>query len=322
MSLKGPPSFERFNYLLRPSKQVERKLLVEAMHKLSMGGFRIPEYTYFGLGSVYYADFILFHKYLYIDKMICVEGRDIPKRMLFNKPFEFIHLEMKLVGEVIPTLDREIPYFAWMDYEDYLNREILADVAGLVHVLSPGSVLIITVDADPRVQEDGISDETCRERRVDHLVESFSRELGRYHAGDIRRSVISRAGLPTFFASVLRSHLAEEVAKRDKLKFHQLFNFKYADGAQMLSLGGVIGGDLERDRLQSSGVYNLSFVTTGDDPIRVSVPPLTIREKQWLDQRLEAVDSADDLEFELDQELLDHFLNLYRHYPTYYETLV
>ena len=66
-------SYEKFNYLLRPSKQVERKLFIEALHRLRAAGYPIYEYTYLGLGSVFYADFILFHKYLYIDKMICAE---------------------------------------------------------------------------------------------------------------------------------------------------------------------------------------------------------------------------------------------------------
>ena len=78
-------SFSRFNYLLRPSKQVERKLFIEALHRLALGSFRIHEYTYLGFGSPYYADFILFHKYLHIDSMVCVERENIPRRMQFNQ---------------------------------------------------------------------------------------------------------------------------------------------------------------------------------------------------------------------------------------------
>jgi len=63
---------------------------------------------------VYYADFILFHKYLYLDRMICVEGQPVPKRMAFNKPFDFIRLEMKRVAEIIPDLDRAVKYIAWL----------------------------------------------------------------------------------------------------------------------------------------------------------------------------------------------------------------
>ena len=78
-------SFEQINYLLRPSKQVERKLFVEMFLKLAQVGYDVPSYTYVGLGSVYFADFLLFNKYLYIDNMICVEHADIPNRMKFNK---------------------------------------------------------------------------------------------------------------------------------------------------------------------------------------------------------------------------------------------
>ena len=77
-------SFEKFHYLLRPSKQVERKLLIETCHRLARANYRVSEYTYIGLGSVYFVDFVLLHRYLYIDDMICVEREAIPKRMKFN----------------------------------------------------------------------------------------------------------------------------------------------------------------------------------------------------------------------------------------------
>ena len=36
-------SFSRFNYLLlSPSKQVERKVFIEALHRLALGNFRTP----------------------------------------------------------------------------------------------------------------------------------------------------------------------------------------------------------------------------------------------------------------------------------------
>ena len=57
-------SFEKFNYLLRPSKQVERKLLIEAFHCMRADGYDVAKYTYLGFGSVFYADCLLLHKYL------------------------------------------------------------------------------------------------------------------------------------------------------------------------------------------------------------------------------------------------------------------
>jgi hypothetical protein len=316
------PSFEKFNYLIRPSKQVERKLFIEALLRLSRNGMPIPQYTYLGFGSVYYADFVLFHKYLYIDKMICVEARPIPKRMEFNKPFEFIRLRMKQVAEVIPELDRSEKYVVWLDYEQYLDQNVLRDTAGLLHVLAPGSVLIVTVDADPRLLEESEADEDCRDRRASDLVEMFQTELGKYRTGAVTRKDTSRTGLPRLFAAVMRNQFAEELGTRAPVQFHQLFNFKYSDGAQMLTVGGIVGADDVKATIAASGIRLLSFVTEGEDPVKISVPPLTVREKHWLDQNLDPALRADRLAFEMSQEYLDNFRSYYRHYPTYYETLL
>src|SRR5580765_817145 len=100
-------SYEKFNYLVRPAKQIERKLLIEGLHQLSACGFHIRQYRYVGFGSPFYADFVLFHKYLYIEDMLCVEASDIRRRMRFNKPFPKVALHMGKVSQVIPKLDRE-----------------------------------------------------------------------------------------------------------------------------------------------------------------------------------------------------------------------
>ena len=69
---KPSPSFEKVNYLLRLKKQIERKIIIEAFQSISPI-IDISEYRYFGLGSIYFADFILFHKYLNIKKMTSTE---------------------------------------------------------------------------------------------------------------------------------------------------------------------------------------------------------------------------------------------------------
>lgn len=315
-------SFSRFNYLLRPSKQVERKLFIEALHRLALGDFRIHDYTYLGFGSPYYADFILFHKYLYIDSMVCVEKENIPRRMDFNQPFKFIKLKMMPVADVLPQIKRRTKYIVWLDYDCLLNVEILNDIAGFIYLLCPGSILIVTVEAEPRLPADEEDRELTDNRRLDRLLQIFEEQLGKYYPGVIRRNLIARNTLPTFFAQILRSRFDEETSKREGLQFFQLFNFKYADGVQMLSIGGVIGGEQAAKQLQRSRVYDLGFIETGIEPKRISVPPLTVREKQWLDKNLRKSLTASKLAFELDPEFLETFRQFYRHYPTYYETLI
>lgn len=315
-------SFEKFNYLLRPSKQVERKLFIEALQRMVPLGYPIAEYAYVGLGSVYYADFMLFHKYLYIDDMYCVEASNIPKRMDFNRPFDFIKLRMQRVAEFLPEVERDRMYFVWLDYDTALTRDVIRDIEGFLHVLAPKSIFIVTVDAEPRLPEEPGYEDLTQNQRVEKWLAALDEDLGSYYGETIRRSVFSPVGLPRFLTSVLRSAIAQAMSERPSLRFLQLFNFRYADGAQMLSLGGLIDDPRSVETVRGSHLFKLGFVTDGPEPIEVSVPPLTVREKQWLDRRVVSESASPVLEFELQEQLLENFRRYYRHYPTYHETVV
>lgn len=311
-------SFQRVNYLLRPSKQVERKLIIEALHKLSLGAIDIRQYTYVGLGSIYYADFQLFHKYLYIDKMTCLEAAPIPKRMKFNKPYGFIKLRMENVADFIPRLNRTVPYFMWLDYDSTLGEEMVQDIKGCIHRLGPGSILVVTVDADP--DHLGLSNglETDTRRIVSRLRDEF----GKYYPDVVGNEVVAYNILPRFFAVVLRSLIGEEINARSGIKFLQLFNFKYADGAQMVTIGGLLADRKIADQVTRSGVYQLPYVTRENTPIPIAVPLLTVREKQWLDENITEAKRPSKVAFEIGSEELGNFRSFYKHYPTYHETLV
>jgi hypothetical protein len=56
--------------------------------------------------------------------------------------------------------------------------------------------------------------------------------------------------------------------------------------------------------------------------LKISVPPLTIREKYWLDSKLDDKLTAAKLQFELEEELLDNYRKFYKEYPTYMESLL
>ncbi|HXQ33998.1 MAG TPA: O-methyltransferase [Anaerolineales bacterium] len=320
-------SFDKINYLLRPSKQVERKLLIEALQKLSRGGYFIQDYTYLGLGSIYYADFILFHKYLSINNMICVEKEDIPKRMGFNKPYEFITLKMSPVSDIIPTLNRESPYFIWLDYDSALDRNKLDDIRSCIRIMSPGSVFLVTLAADPVQLNDLLSYEDTKDidesqkqlKKCGILSDLIGAHLGRQvNVGDI-----TRRKLPLTYATAVRNYINTCLDTRPETRFYQLFNFVYADNMQMMSFGGIIDNDNSSAKIDKSGVYELDFITLDAKPIVISAPPLTIREKSWLEKHMVMNPNPPlELEFEIEKDFIDVFLKYYRHYPVYYETLV
>ena len=68
-------SSDKINYLVRPAKQVERKLIIQALQCLGKN-YDMPGYTYVGMGSRYFVDFQMVHKFLGIRDMISFEKEE------------------------------------------------------------------------------------------------------------------------------------------------------------------------------------------------------------------------------------------------------
>jgi hypothetical protein len=317
-------SFKQFHYGLRPSKQVERKIMIEVLLRLSKAGYDISDYVYLGFGSVYYVDFVMFHKYLFIQDMVCVEWGEVPKRMKFNKPFKFIKLKMGALLQYIPNIRRTKKYLVWLDYDRSLDLEMLQDIDGCLNRLGPQSIFIITIDARPKLPKDLFDVEDMATNEREKLkVETYREWFGKYVDEEITLDTISRSNVAPLFYEVVLERMRQTLSRRGNgLRFYQIFNFIYQDGAPMLTVGGIVGTDEDKESLQSCGILGHKFVRTGSQCVEISVPPLTIREKQWLDSRLHGKLTATNLQFELEQNFLDNYRKFYKEYPTYIEGLL
>lgn len=315
-------SFKQFDYSLRPSKQVERKIMIEVLLSLSKAGFNIDEYTYLGLGSPYYVDFVMFHKYLSIQDMVCVEWADIEKRMKFNKPFGFIKLRMQALAEHIPSIQRRKKYLVWLDYDRSLDLEMLQDIDGCLNRMVRKSIFVITVDARPRLPQDPIEfEKMTEEEREMETLRTYQEWFGHYVEEGITRDTVSRSHVVPLFYEVVVERIQQTLTTRGSgLHFIQIFNYMYSDGAPMFTIGGMIGTEEDQKGLQKAGILTRRYVRTNSESLKISLPLLTVREKHWLDRNL--YKSADKLHFELEEELLENYYKFYKEYPTYMETLL
>jgi len=310
-------SFNKFNYWLRPSKQVERKIMIEILLKIMGLGYPISDYRYLGFGSVYYADFVMFHKYLYINHMTCVEWSDIPKRMKFNKPYNFIKLRMQSLEDALPhVLKGRGKHIVWLDYDRQLDAEMLRDIDNCILKLSSESIFLVTIDGRARVpssiiEQRGLSPALQNKWLLDTFNDGFKELLGR----KVKQDDIEPLNVPRLYYDTVAARIRESLSTLDGLEYIQLFNYIYADGAPMLTFGGMIGTAQDREKLSS--VFDHDFVEEGPEAIRIAVPPLTYREKQWLDCHLKSKTSC----FELDDDSLDNYRQFYKQYPTFVESI-
>ncbi len=318
-------SYERVPYPVRPSKQVERKLFVEVFQRLADHGISVRDATYIGLGSVFYVDFLLFHKYLYVDHMVCSENSGDDNRMKFNLPYKFIDLRLSDVSALIPEIEEGRRYLIWLDFDQPLGRPMLDTIGGFVRRLSSGSIFIVTIDAQHRVDEEVMLEEdfTLQEYE-DHVCHEMNRELGRYIGKCVVRSDLSQNELPRVLVRAIEGKVKEVFSRRSGMDFLRLFNFKYADGAQMLTYGGIVCNLSLRTELSKVDWTSWDGVETGREPRSLTVPPLTHKEKQWLDSHMKKKDRkvSRHMPFELKDSARDAYLRYYRHYPTYADSLL
>ncbi len=306
-------SYKRVNFAVRPAKNIERKMIVEACARLRSFG-NLAEFRYIGLGSTFFSDFTLMHRGLHIENMISIE-RDtaIAERFEFNKPYDCIQMGWGDSDSVLPSLPwRDIPTIIWMDYDGALSSSILGDVNHIVAHISPGSFVIITVNANAAKLGSEPSDRQVQLERavsgkvppglepIDFAANTYHRVVKRILYNEVARSIADRNGART----------------RNKYRFEPVLLFSYKDGASMLTIGGVLCQQSQIPLFESCRFQELEFFRAGDEPFRIETPVITLKERRKLDAGLPLGTPACP---GLSSDDAKKYAAIYRYFPTFAE---
>lgn len=306
-------SYKQVFYDLRPGKQVERRMIMDALGRLMNGGIPIRDYQYTGLGSIYFFDFVLLYKLLGLQRFLSVEyDTDITKRVEFNKPFEPIQIRMGPIGDVIPDLDSKLRHLLWLDYDDRLTNDMLLDASAAANHLSLESLLLVTVDVESPPGE-----ETPKVR-----AEYVQEEAGAFLPFDFNIEWCTGSRYPATNLAIIANAIATGLAVRGA-RFLPLFKFVYADGHEMVTLGGMIGDLALEQRIDDCDWSEACYLRRGaqEDPYRIRVPRLTRRERLLLDQHMPGNPNWRPSAFELSKEEIADYREIHRFYPLYGELL-
>lgn len=338
---KEQRSFETVNYLLRPKKQIERKIIIEVLQELS-DKIGLSQYRYVGFGSIYYYDFILFHKYLRLNDLVSLDNKPLPRRFKFNLPYDYVSFENKDATDYLREFDWKKKILLWLDYDKPIDDDVLGDLDIVATSCGSRDILITTVDAScPQ----GPGSEDARNDYLKEFYDNYGGYLSEeYKDKDSFRRRFTPATLAELLQDVILNRLKESVVYRySDIRFHMLFSFTYKDTAPMFTMGGIF---LEQtDKLRNKR-WSTPFICRNGRIIDIDVPVVTYREKLHMDSVIrelsEQIDRIEhertrisskereqvirkimeDLPFEVSFPDLRKYITYYRYYPQYYEGIV
>lgn len=317
-------SFERINYAIRPNKNVERKLIVEALGYLRPQ-FPIQDYTYIGLGSLWFVDFIMAHRYLHIQELFSIEGNNY-KRADFNRPFTCINV---LDGDTTPWLEtielNKKRHIIWLDYDGGLdNSSAINDIGIITRTALSGSLLLVTVNVHP--------DQIPRRKGKKLAPEDLTRLAGGLAADFVPLKLPEGPIFRNFqkiVAQILFNCMKRGVLSsgRKEYRFYPLFNFYYKDGAPMVTTGGMIVDTIDLILLKACELAATFKFVTEERQFPIDVPPLTTKEKLTLDKLLPtdhelSVEEISKEGFILNKNHIESYQKLYKYYPSFGEILI
>ena len=304
------------NYSIRANKHIERRMLFEVLQRLDRLPPRLSTYRYVGFGGIYFTDLLLAHRDLGISDLVSIEKTTHRDRFEFNKPLACIALRFDTSGKVLPTVLAELgdaPAIFWLDYDGLIDQSVIADAALVAGAATPWTVLIITVNCEPGPEAERLA--TVRRRLGNALPPdiTYAAQLGGWKLGNLSHRMITGA----IDATLVDRNAA--IAPKERMLYHQLVRFHYADGAKMMTTGGIFCTAADAGVLPEtfSGLPQLR--ERAEPPLLLDAPILTAREVRHLSDQLpeKGPPAPRPSAPGLAPSDVERFADMYRHYPLY-----
>lgn len=317
------------DYRLRIKKCIERKLFCEFLNEYNRL-FCLEEFDYIGFGSLYFSDFILFHKQYEFKKFISIEDMNNSEgefnnekntRFLFNKPYDFIEIIEKKSTTALNELECE-KAIIWLDYDERLENYMFEDVRIIAEKLISGSIIIVTLNE--RIRKE-IAVETVTGTRYND--ETLFNEYYKNNVYDgIGRTDITRGKYSNTVKKIFEYNIGKVLKNRIKIdgkkySLHQLSYLKYSDGAPMVTFIYGLYSEQELKIVIESDIVKKSIYNTTDSAYEIKAPLLTEAERNFINRNLQVENSEIQKQIGLSQDEIEEYKKYYRHYPNFKEVL-
>jgi hypothetical protein len=331
----------KIDYAVRPAKTIERKMLTEALARISK--LEMPErFRYVGFGALYFRDFYLFHRVLGISDMFSIEhNTGEEERFEFNRPFACVKMRFGECRTELPKIPLdEKKNIVWLDYEKHLTKDILADIAHVCGKAVAGSIIVVTVNAQAgdfqqHAEESGTDageDEGSGgpgpqkgSQRQDPL-ERLKKDLPGRVPVETQTAQLAGWGTANLFRRIIENEISETLTARngvliedDRISYLRLFDFHYSDGARMLTTGGILYSQNQTPAVQACGFEELAYCNQANHPYLIPAPKLTYKERRHLDLQLPQADLSILERQGVPEKDVEEYSKVYRYFPHFSE---
>ena len=307
------------SYDLRPAKQTERRLLLDFLRCASEAALTNSDYRYVGMGGTMFYDFHLVHRFLGVNNMISLE-RDprTYRRSAFNCPFDFITVSNETVASFLARDRDDTVTIYWLDYEDGLGPDIIADITSLATRLKIGGFAFVTVYAEPP----GIFEALHSKERLERFQELLGPFAGGFVVADMENS-----NFPTSVYRVLMASFRNAFSVRDDGVFHPVFQVLYRDSSWMVTVGGYFCSNAAAPEFMRRMRADLPLLARNQLYKMPRGLNLTQRERALFDMAVTKSDLSSD-EVKSLQSIgfrkrdFDSYRDLLRFLPRYHESII
>jgi hypothetical protein len=241
-------------YEIRPSKQVERRLVMEAILLARETGLKTKVMPFVGMGGVRFIDFLLAHKILGTEKFVTLEHDEtLWNRCELNRPFESIELYRGSAGDFLNERGLQEPSIVWFDLEKMASKDAKEDVVSAATSVRPGSFLFVTATAE---MPKHLAECKGSDRRLAALKEDFYPLAGQLPVEWVQKKEFFRAS-----AHLALAFLRFGFSGRSDGHFTPLVNIAYRDSNWMVTVGGFFGEQAVASAIENKVRETIPFLS-------------------------------------------------------------
>lgn len=227
--------------------------------------------------------------------------------------------EMKAVFRYLLTLTIQNPIIALFAssrsaWDGPLDDDVMADIDVAIGNIASGSLFLLSVRASAK--DFG----TAPSERLERLRKAIPGKV----STTVDSGILSENRFPEFLWKMIDNEIRNVIVDRNSglrpetaFEYSQIFNFRYSDGAPMLTVGGLVSQAGQRTIVSQCDFESLQFAKTDASHHQITVAKLTNKKQRALNEQLPSPNAT--LPGVPTRDVQAYASN-YRYSPTFVET--